>query len=255
MVDAGQGRWALVGGGSGGIGRAISKALAEAGWSVAATYHSNRDGALETISRVEAAGSSGRAIGTDLADAAETRTAIEELAAEVQLGAVVYAAGPRIPFRYFSQFEDGDLERVLDQDVRAAYNLFRPSVGFLRETQGSVVALSTQAVARYAKRDALSSIPKSAIEGIVKAIAVEEGRFGITANAIGVGMLEGEGMWESMKAEGHYDEATLEVARRATPMRRFGSPEDIAYLARFLVSPEARFLTGQTIYVDGGYSV
>lgn len=255
MEDAAQGRWALVGGGSGGIGRAISKALAEAGWSIAATYHSNRDGALETIARVEAVGGTGRAIGVDLTNAEETRTAISELAAEVPLGAAIYAAGPRIPFRYFSQFEDGDFERVLDQDVRAAYNLFRPSVAHLREHRGSVIAMSTQAVARYAKRDALSSIPKSAIEAIVKSIAVEEGRFGITANTIGVGMLEGEGMWESMIAEGHYDDATLEVAKRATPMRRFGTPEDIAALARFLVSPEAAWITGQTIYVDGGYSV
>lgn len=255
MEDAAQGRWALVGGGSGGIGRAISKALAEAGWNIAATYHSNREGALETIARVEAAGATGRAIGTDLADDEETATAIEELAAEVPLGAAIYAAGPRIPFRYFSQFDSADLERVLSLDVRACFNLLRPSIAHLREHQGSVIALSTQAVARYAKRDALSSIPKSAIEGIVKAIAVEEGRFGINANTIGVGMLEGEGMWESMRAEGHYDEATLEVALQATPMKRFGTPEDIAYLARFLTSPEGAWITGQTIYVDGGYSV
>lgn len=255
MEDVGKGRWALVGGGSGGIGRAISKALAEAGWNVAATYRGNRDGALETVARVERAGGTGRVLEVDLSDAAASTTKVEELVAEVPLAAAIYAAGPRIPFRYFSQIESADFERVLDQDVRACFNLLRPCVPHLREHEGSVIALSTQAVARYAKRDSLSSIPKSAVEGIVKAIAVEEGRYGVNANTIGVGMLEGEGMWESMKESGHYDEATLEVAARATPMNRFGSPDDIAYLARFLVSPEGAWITGQTIYVDGGYSV
>ncbi|MBS1886057.1 MAG: SDR family oxidoreductase [Actinobacteria bacterium] len=255
MDDVGKGRWALVGGGSGGIGRAISKALAEAGWNVAATYRGNRDGALETVARVERAGGIARALPIDLTEAEASAATIAELAAEVPLGAAIYAAGPRIPFSYFSQMGAADLERVLSQDVMACFNLLRPAVTHLRDGEGSVIALSTQAVARYAKRDSLSSIPKSAIEGVIKAIAVEEGRYGVTANTIGVGMLEGEGMWESMKESGHYDDATLEMAARATPMRRFGSPEDIAYLARFLVSPEAAWITGQTIYVDGGYSV
>lgn len=255
MREAKEGRWALVGGGSGGIGRAIAKALAEDGWNVAATYRSNREGAEETGRRVKAAGGESRLVEVDLTDAAASTGAVDALAAEVPLAGAVYAAGPRIPFKYFSQFTDEDFSRVLDADVRACFNLLRPAVPHLREHEGAVIALSTQAVARYAKRDALSSIPKSAVEGIVKAIAVEEGRYGVTANTIGVGMLEGEGMWESMQEEGHYDEETLAIAARATPMRRFGSPEDIAGLARFLMSPEANWITGQTIYVDGGYSV
>ncbi len=249
------GAWALVGGGSGGIGRAIAKALAEDGWNLAITYNSNREGAEETARRVEAAGGEARSFAVDLSDAEASEALVSELTAEVALAGLVYAAGPRIPYTYFSHIGADEFRRVLELDVQACFNLMRAGVVHLREHEGSVVALSTQAVARYAKRDSLSSIPKSAVEGIVKAIAVEEGRYGTTANTIGVGMIEGEGMWESNWESGNFDDRLLEVARAATPMRRFGTPEDIANLARFLMSPEAAWINGQTINVDGGYSV
>lgn len=255
MEAAKESQWALVGGGSGGIGRAISKALAEGGWNVAVTFKSNEEGARATASRVEAAGGEARTLPVDLTDAAATAAAVDGLAAEVDLNGLVYAAGPRIPLDYFSNFTAEQFSDVVDADLKACFNLLRPGAQHLREGEGSVIALSTQAVARYAKRDSLSSIPKSAVEGIVKAIAVEEGRYGVTANTIGVGMIEGEGMWESMNESGHYTEAMLDAAMAATPMRRFGTPEDIARLARFLMSEEAAWITGQTIYVDGGYSV
>jgi 3-oxoacyl-[acyl-carrier protein] reductase len=254
MEDEQLRRWALVGGGSGGIGRAISKELAEHGWNVAVTFNSNEEGALETVARVERAGGDARTLRIDLADGAATAAAVDELAATVELSGLVYAAGPRIPMDYFSNFSHAEFSRVVDIDLKGCFNLLQSGVRHLREREGSVIALSTQAVARYAKRDSLSSIPKSAVEAIVKAIAVEEGRYGVTANTIGVGMLEGEGMWESMNESGHYTEAVLAAAMAATPMRRFGTPEDIARMARFLMSADAAWVTGQTIYVDGGYS-
>jgi NAD(P)-dependent dehydrogenase (short-subunit alcohol dehydrogenase family) len=255
MANHEEARWALVGGGSGGLGRAIAKALAEDGWNVAVAYNSNREGAEETAHRVEAAGGEARKFAVDLGDPEASAALVSELAGEVALAGLVYAAGPRIPYAYFSELDAAQFRRVLELDVQACFNLLQPGLPHLREHNGSVVALSTQAVARYAKRDSLSSIPKSAVEGIVKAIAAEEGRYGVTANTIGVGMIEGEGMWESNWESGNYDERTLGAALASTAMRRFGSPEDIANLARFLLSPQAAWITGQTINVDGGYSV
>jgi 3-oxoacyl-[acyl-carrier protein] reductase len=247
-------RWALIGGGSGGIGRAIATALAQDGWNLAFTYRSNRDGADETMRRVEAAGGAARAFALDLSDAHATQMLIDELATEVALAGLVYAAGPQISFAYFSELSSDEFRRVIDNDLHACFNLLRPGLRHLREHRGTVVALSTQAVARFAKRDSLSSIPKSAVEGIVKAIAVEEGRYGVTANAIGVGLLEGEGMWEFNVESGNFDQRTLDAALATTPTRRFGAPEDIADLACFLMSPKAAWITGQMINVDGGYS-
>lgn len=254
MPKASEVRWALVAGGSGGIGRAIAKALAEDGWNLAITYRSNHDGAAETAVRVERAGASARLLQIDLRDTEDCAAMVSGLAAEVRLAGLVYAAGPRIPYRYLSEVDAAELRGVLEGDVLACFNLVRPAIPALREHRGSFVALTTQAVARHAKRDSLSSVPKSAVEGIVKAIAVEEGRYGISANAIGVGMIEGEGMWESNWDSGNYDRRTLDAAMGSIPLGRFGSPEDVAGLARFLLSPEGAWISGQTINVDGAYS-
>ena len=116
------------------------------------------------------------------------------------------------------------------------------------------MAVTTAATRRYPVRDGLSSGTKGAVEAVVRALAAEEGRFGVRANCVGPGMLT-DGMAARLMASGDLDDAALEVTMRNIPLRKFGDAVDIAEAVCFLASDRADFITGQMLDIDGGYGV
>jgi NAD(P)-dependent dehydrogenase (short-subunit alcohol dehydrogenase family) len=246
---------ALVVGGSGGLGVAIVRMLASRGSSVALTYRSRVDAAESAVETARSWGVHASALPLDVTSADDCATVVSEVvAAYGGLHTLVHAAGPHVAMRHLSSVPPGDLAAQLAEDAAGFFNVVHPALPHLRTSEGSVVAVTTAATARYPVRDGLSAGPKGAVEALVRALAAEEGRYGVRVNAVGPGMLT-DGMAARLVGSGELSGDALAVARGNIPLRRFGTATDIAEAVCFLASDRAGFISGQKLDVDGGYSV
>jgi NAD(P)-dependent dehydrogenase (short-subunit alcohol dehydrogenase family) len=246
---------AFVAGGTGGIGAAVVRMLAERGSDVAFTYRSSQAGADALATEVKAYGRQVLALRLDLGDERATAQAVAEASdAFGGLHTLVYAAGPHVPMVHLSKVTPSQYRAQLDADAVAFFNLVHPALPRLRETRGSIVAVTTVATRRFPVRDGLSSGTKGAVEAVARALAAEEGRYGVRVNCVGPGMLT-DGIAARLISSGELDTAALDITRRNIPLRRFGEAKDIAEAVTFLASDRAGFITGQALGVDGGYSV
>ena len=246
---------AIIAGGSGGIGAAICRQLAEGGAHVALTYHRNQDKAEATAQTIRAAGREAHVAAVDLNDETAVAAFVDDVAK--RFGGVhttVYAAGPYIPMQFVSRIEPKRFRETFATDLFGCHHLLHASLGHLRKSKGVIAATVTPAIRRATGRDALSAAPKAAVEALVRHIAVEEGRFGVRANCVGVGLLQ-DGMDHALRASGDFDDRYIESAKRNLLLGRMGTADEIADAVSFLVSDKAAYITGQTLMVDGGYAV
>lgn len=251
---AGRDGVAVVTGGTGGLGAAACRMLADRGSDVALTYRKNATAAAALVGEIEDMGRRARAWPVDLVDETATGAFLDEVVEAFEgIHTLVHAAGPHIPQLHLSRVEPAQFRANLEAEAVAFFNLVHHALPHLRATRGSIVAITTAATRRFPVRDALSSGTKGSVEALVRAIAVEEGRYGIRANCVGPGMLT-DGMAQRLMASGDLDEAALDAARRNIPLRRFGDAVDIAEAVCFLASDRADFISGQMLDIDGGYT-
>jgi len=246
---------AFVAGGSGGLGAAICKVLAEAGADVALTFHRNRDGAERAAGDVRAAGRKAHIVELDLAKDEEVAHAVSHAA--TMFGGIhtaIYAAGPYVDMRFVGQIAPAHFRETVGGDLFGCYNLLHAVLPELRKSRGAFVALSSAATHRFLKKDILSVAPKAAVETLVKAIAAEEGRYGVRANGIGVGVIA-DGMYHALREKGDFSDRVIEETRKALPLGRLGTAQEIADAVAFLCCDRAGFITGQTLVVDGGFAL
>jgi 3-oxoacyl-[acyl-carrier protein] reductase len=246
---------AIVTGGSGGLGAAICRMLAERGSDVALTFHRNHAAAAAVVADVEKVARQAQAWPLDLVDENATLRFLEDVAERFGgIHTLIHASGPHVAQIHLSKVPPAQYRRQLEEEAVGFFNLVQPALPHLRATRGSIVAVTTAATRRYPVRDGLSAGTKGAIEALVRALAAEEGRFGIRANCVGPGMLT-DGMAERLMSSGDLDAAALEVTKRNIALRRFGDAQDIAEAVCFLASDRADFISGQMLDVDGGYGV
>ncbi len=244
-------RAAIVTGGARGIGAAIATRLASDGLAVA-VLDLDEVGAKATADLVRAAGGRALAVAANVADADSVRSAVERV--EREFGAptvLVNNAGVTRDNLLFRMTEQ-DWDTVVSVHLRGAFLMTRAvqkhmvDAGFGRIVNlSSTSALGNRGQANYAAA-------KAGIQGFTKTLAIELGKFGITANAIAPGFIETEMTRATAQRLGvPFDEYRSQRAAQI-PVGRVGRPEDIAHLASYLVSEGAGFVSGQVVYAAGG---
>jgi len=237
------GKCALVTGGSGAIGGAICRRLAAAGAAVVVQANRNLAAAEETVRAVTAAGGQAQAISFDICDGAAARAAVERLTAKQAVQIVVHCAGLHddAPLAGMSAAQ---WLRVIDVSLNGFFNVTQPALlPMIRTRWGRVVAVSSVSALLGNRGQANYAAAKAGLHGAVRTLAVEYASRGVTANVIAPGIIA------TPESETAFPQDRIELL---VPMKRPGTPDEVAALAGFLVSDEAAYITGQVIAVGGG---
>lgn len=242
-----EGKLALVTGASQGLGRAIALKLAENGADVAVIYVGAEEPALAVCGEIESLGRRAKAYFCDVRDEKAVEDTVKAVSADLgKVDILVNNAGVTRDGLMLSM-KDEDYDLVLDINLKGAFHMIRACYrDFMRKKYGKIINISSIAGLVGNVGQVNYSASKAGLIGLSKSVAKELGSRGVCCNCIAPGFIETD-MTKDIKAD---NPLLVQV-----PMKKMGTPEDVANVALFLASPESDYITGETIRVDGGLAI
>jgi 3-oxoacyl-[acyl-carrier protein] reductase len=244
-------RTAIVTGAARGIGAAVAARLGADGFKVA-VVDLDESACAATVDTVAAVGSKALAVGADVSDEAAVTAAVERIAAELGEPTVLVNNAGVLRDNLLFKMSVDDWDTVMGVHLRGSFLMTRAAQTYMTQARyGRIVNLSSTS-ALGNRGQANYAAAKAGLQGFTKTLAIELGKFGVTANAIAPGFIVTDMTAATAARIGVDFEEFKEATAKAIPVQRPGYPDDIAHTASFLVSEGAGFVSGQVIYVAGG---
>ncbi len=244
-------RTAIVTGAAQGIGAATAQRLAADGLQVA-VLDLDADRAQPVVDAITAAGGTALAVGADVSDPASVDAAVTKIADELGAPTVVVNNAGIIRDNLLFKMTVEDWDSVMAVHLRGAFNTVKAAQKYMTEAKfGRIVNLSSTS-AQGNRGQANYSAAKAGLQGYTKTLAIELGKYGVTANAVAPGFIQTDMTAATAERIGVPFDDFIKFSAEQIPVARVGQPEDIAHTVSFLVSEGAGFVSGQVIYVAGG---
>ncbi len=244
-----QGKVALVTGSSRGIGKAIALKLAESGVDLIVNYIRHRRDAEETVRMIEEKGVKCMAVKANVANDDHVKAMFERIGEEYGHCDFLVSNAASGVLKPAMELDSRHWNWAMDINARALLTLAQQAVPLMKKG-GRIMAVSSLGAVRAVENYAAVGASKAALESLVRHLAVELGPMGITVNTISAGAVDTEALKKFPNRK-----IILDTALARTPLGRLTTPEDVAEVSLFLCSEQARMIHGQTIVVDGGYSI
>lgn len=244
-------RVAVVTGAARGLGAATAVRLAADGYAVAVLDLDETTG-KDTVDRITAAGGRALAVGADVSDAEQVQAAVDRVVAELGAPVALVNNAGVLRDNLLFKMSESDWDTVMNVHLRGAFLMTRAVQKHMVDAGfGRIVNLSSSS-AQGNRGQANYSAAKAGLQGFTKTLAIELGKFGITANAVAPGFIATDMTAATAARVGMDFEDFKRAAASQIPVQRVGEPEDVAHTISFLASEGAGFISGQVIYVAGG---
>jgi 3-oxoacyl-[acyl-carrier protein] reductase len=241
-----EGKVAIITGASRGIGSGIAKVFAEQGANVAFTYSSSVESAMALENELNALGVKAKGYQSNAADFNEAQKLVDDVIAEFGTVDVLINNAGITKDNLLMRMSEEDFDKVIDINLKSVFNMTKAVQKImLKNRKGSIVNMSSVVGVKGNAGQANYAASKAGMNGFTKSIALELGSRNIRCNAIAPGFIETE-----MTAK--LNEDVVKGWRDAIPLKRGGTPEDVANVCVFLASDMSAYVTGQVINVDGG---
>ncbi|ODA95890.1 3-ketoacyl-ACP reductase [Mesorhizobium sp. SEMIA 3007] len=241
MSQSLHGKTAIVTGSSRGIGRAIAEGLAAQGAAVVINYVGNQKAADEVVAGIASKGGKALAIQADISSVSDVRRLFDETDSKLGAIDIVVANVGVAVIKPLTEATEADFDQVFGTNAKGTFFTLQEAARRVRDG-GRIIAVSTGGTKMFFTQTALYLGSKGAVEQFVRVLSRELGSRGITVNALSPGFTDTDLLPERDRA----------VAAGMSPFGRIGAPRDVADIAVFLASDEARWLTGENIQAGGG---